>query len=521
MFDFIKPEKHAFLKKVVGIGALFGALGETLKQGPRVGAGFFAFFSLFVFVWLVDTFKEAGSELVKIAEEIEVKAFSSKRILSVDLSSPPNDAAVESFRAQTSELLHQRFPTRCGAQIVRSDGGRYLFRAQVRRDSLCACEISAQLRTFTGILAPTRKLTPESNKYLATLEVIVQRRSGLRNFLTGTAIVLVAISSIMGLAGNDDGAQGLMSLTAVLLIISVPPCIWSWDKMARWFPASLLTALTTDVSEIMAENGLSESRSEARPNAEPRPPFWEITLPTPYWKKLAVGLLVLSGASALAVWYYYPTRPKLEDGVAAARAGNYQMAKEILMPFANKGNVQAREQLAQLEPNAEKLEDYDLLQYLAGLGCARAQYMTGQYMGDPKSVCLMKKASDQGYVYAQSKLADWYAWGDGVAANPQEAKNLYMLAADKGNQHTQLALSELAREGRDYVRAYYWASICARHVPYGSLSRTCLTRARQLARNLDSKKRNAVEREIASFPQTDVSEQSDLLCLTTAKETCD
>jgi hypothetical protein len=155
-------------------------------------------------VWLVDTFKEAGSELIKTAEETELRAFSSKRILSVDLSSPPNDAAIEGFRAQTSELLDQRFPAGRGAQIVRFDDGRYLFRTQVRRDSLCASEISAQLKTFAGILAPTRKLTPESSKYLATLEVMVQRRSGLRNFLTASALALIAISSVVGLVDKNS-----------------------------------------------------------------------------------------------------------------------------------------------------------------------------------------------------------------------------------------------------------------------------------------------------------------------------
>jgi TPR repeat protein len=312
-----------------------------------------------------------------------------------------------------------------------------------------------------------------------------------------------------------------MGLTGLLLVIAVPVCIWSWHKMARWFPPSLLSALMADVSQIMAESGLAESRSEGRPSAEPRPPFWKIEPRTPYWKKLAVGLPVLGGALGFAFWLYHPRPPKLEEGLAAARVGNYPVAKEILMPFAKKGNVQAREQLAQLETEAEKREDYVLLHYLAGLGCAPAQYWTGRYPeGDPKSVYWMKKASDQGYMYAQSKLADWYASGLVAGANPKDAENLYLLAARKGDQYSQRALSHLAAENRDYFHAYYWANICENDPGNPDwLTAACADEADHWKKRLTAKGRNAAEREIAGFRKIEAAE-SGSLCATSAEVTC-
>ena len=149
MFDFIKPERHRMLKKVFGIGTLFGVLLETIKQfshGNAGSAGFFAFCSLFVFVWLVHVFKEGGSEVIEAVDKAETAAFSSRKAFSVDLPTPPSADLVKKVRDEVKELLTERFPAGRGAEISDCADQRYLFRTQIYRDSLCACDVSARFR---------------------------------------------------------------------------------------------------------------------------------------------------------------------------------------------------------------------------------------------------------------------------------------------------------------------------------------------------------------------------------------
>jgi hypothetical protein len=240
MFDFIKPERHNFLKKVLGIGTLFGVLSSTIEQFSKenpAGAGFFAFCSAFVFAWLVDVFKEAGSEVVEAVEKAEVGAFSSRRAFSLEVSAPPSVDVVEKTRKQVTQLLSERFPVGRGAEINDYADQQYLFRAEIYRNSLCACEVSARLKTFREITSSRKlRLTEDPTPYIGSLDVAIQRKSALRNFLATSAVFLVGSSGFLKLVGSDEGAGVAMVLSGLLLLGAIPLCIFSWDRMSRWFP---------------------------------------------------------------------------------------------------------------------------------------------------------------------------------------------------------------------------------------------------------------------------------------------
>jgi hypothetical protein len=514
-FDFIKPERHRMLKKVLGIGALFGVLLETIKKFSQENAGtasFFAFCSLFVFVWLVHVFEEGGSEVIEAVDKAEAAAFSSRKAFSVGLATPPSADLVKKVRDQVKELLTERFPAGRGAEINDYADQRYLFRTQVYRDSLCACDVSARFRLKTvreTTPSPTLKLTEEPAPYIASVDVAIERKSELRNILTISALSLVGISGIFQLFGSEDGtgARVVTLLTAVVLLGAVPCCISAWAKMSRWFPNALLTTLRSDIMAILAENDFLENSPGTEAQTEPRSAFWNVPGPKRHRRNALIGIGV-SVICATALWWYL--RPKtftIQDGEEALHAGDYRKAIDILLHIAQDGNMEAREQLQKYEDSMSPIDESYVRKRLAAMGYAPAQFEIAydayyERTDTEDAPALMKKASGQGFSDAQAVMADWYFDGSGVVADKQEANRLYALAAAQGNHHAQFRLCEFALKHKRYRQAYYWLRICADEGPHPSLiiiDKDCPRDNGALEKKLNTKQRDAVARDVSEF----------------------
>jgi hypothetical protein len=328
MFDFIKPERHQFWKKVLGLGTLFGVLSEAIKQFSNENpgsAGFFAFCSLFVFLWVIHVFKDGGSEVIEAVDKAEAAAFSSRKAFSINLPAPPSSDTIKKVREQVKKLLADRFPAGRGAEINDYADQEYLFRTQIYRDSLCACEVSAKLNSFRRA-TPSRilKLPEEPTPYIGSLDVAVERKSDLRNFLTIGAVSLSGISVILNLVGNDNGAGTVLVtlLSAILFLGAVPCWICAWAKMSRWFPDTLLTTLGSDVMAILVESDFLKYSPGTEVQTEPRSAFWNVPRPKRHRRNALIGIGVSVICAAAFWWYLRPKHFTIQDGEAALHASD-------------------------------------------------------------------------------------------------------------------------------------------------------------------------------------------------------
>lgn len=508
MFDFIKQEHHSFLKKILGIGTLLGVLSEAIKQSTEQkagGAGFFAFCSLFVFIWLIDVFKDGGSEVIEAADKAETAAFSSTKAFSVDLPAPPSADLVKKVRKQVKQLLNERFPAGRGAEINDYADQGYLFRAEVYRNTLCACEVSARLKTYGRLVTSSGelKLTEEPRPYIGSLDVAIERKSELRNFLTISAVVLFAISGVLGLAGSDDGAGGAKLLSGIVMVVAVPVCISAWTRMSRWFPATLLAALSSDVLAILVENDFLKPGPGTQVRTGPHPAFWNVEVPHRHGMKFWLGSTLSVAVGVASLWWAVKPDNTIEGGLEALHTGNYGKAERILFPLAKSGNIKAREELEKFADQMNGLEQWYVLGTLAEMGYVPAQFNMAYYnrFGTADGAALMKEASDQGLADAQAVMADWYLEGRGVAANPQEANRLYGLAAAQGNHYAQFRLYDFALKRKHYREAYYWLEICAEEGPHPSkiIVNNCPQDSGELEKRLSTKQRDAAEHDVWEF----------------------
>src|SRR5258708_39159556 len=117
---------------------------------------------------------------------------------------------------------------------------------------------------------------------------------------------------------------------------------------------------------------------------------------------LCLLLLGLSIAPALA--------GPLEDGLAAYKKGDFDIAVSLLRPLAEQGNPQAEEKLGRL--------------YQRGKGVPK---------NFDRAVDWYRKAAEQGDAAAQGRLGFLYRVGAGVPRALQLAQKWYRLAADQGN----------------------------------------------------------------------------------------
>ena len=132
MFDFIQEEKHAFLKKAVGVGTLIGVIFETADHASKDPflAGSFGILGLFILLWLLDVAKDAAKEGLQKLSEYENR--NSRRVKpQIDLTSPPASESLDAFCRELTNIVDKRFPRDRGAEITDYSDDRFMFRTRV------------------------------------------------------------------------------------------------------------------------------------------------------------------------------------------------------------------------------------------------------------------------------------------------------------------------------------------------------------------------------------------------------
>lgn len=133
---------------------------------------------------------------------------------------------------------------------------------------------------------------------------------------------------------------------------------------------------------------------------------------------------------------------RLDDGAAAARAGDYKTAGLLWRGLAEEGNVDAQCRLGAL--------------YLAE---------DNPFASDSEAVKWSRKCADNGLAKGQSTLGWLYMLGRGVPQNFSEGARLLSLAAEAGDTWGQYQLGQAYRDGRgvvaDLVVAYMWLSLAS------------------------------------------------------------
>jgi TPR repeat protein len=169
------------------------------------------------------------------------------------------------------------------------------------------------------------------------------------------------------------------------------------------------------------------------------------------WVPLVVAAVLLGNATAFAGPY--------EDGIAAARSGDFATAAQLWAPLAESGMAEAQNNLASL--------------YARGAGVKR---------DDTEAVRLYRAAAEQGLAQAQNNLGYQYEIGAGVPMNFGAAATWYRRAADQGDVNAQFNLGGLYYKGlgvpQDIALAYMWVSLAALHGDAGAAQNRDLIAAR-------------------------------------------
>ena len=142
----------------------------------------------------------------------------------------------------------------------------------------------------------------------------------------------------------------------------------------------------------------------------------------------ALLILVLGLAAPVAA-------AELDEGVAAARSGDYATARRLLSPLADRGDARAQ---------------FDLgFMHAYGWGGAR---------NPAEALAWYRKAADQGLPVAQHFLGLAYANGDGVRPDHAEAARWFGRSAAQGFAQAQymLGLSMLDGRPEERVQGYAW-----------------------------------------------------------------
>ncbi len=94
---------------------------------------------------------------------------------------------------------------------------------------------------------------------------------------------------------------------------------------------------------------------------------------------------------------------------------------------------------------------------------------------DYQEVNFWRKTADHGVAYAQDKLGEMYANGQGVPKDDTEAARWYRKAADQGHESAQYKLGEMYASGqgvpKDDTEAYHWFNSAAHNGHRGAIRR--------------------------------------------------
>ena len=164
----------------------------------------------------------------------------------------------------------------------------------------------------------------------------------------------------------------------------------------------------------------------------------------------------------------------------AYNQGDYQKAREIWQPLAEKGNPEAQSWLGSLYANGDgvDVDDANALAWYtqaAEQGFAMAQANVGAmyFMGQgteknlEKAIKWLSAAADNNDVNGLFNLAVLYTKGEGVEEDNGYAAELYRKAAEQGHYPSQSRLGYMYAHGqgveKDRVLAYLWLTLASQH----------------------------------------------------------
>jgi hypothetical protein len=127
----------------------------------------------------------------------------------------------------------------------------------------------------------------------------------------------------------------------------------------------------------------------------------------------------------------------MDDGLAAARSGDYAKAFKIMRPFADRGVAVA--------------QGYIGIMYRDGRGVQQS---------DTEAVKWFQRAAENGEMFSRTNLAVMFLNGRGVAQDYSAALKWLLLAASQGDALAYQILGEMYANGLgvavDHVHALYW-----------------------------------------------------------------
>jgi hypothetical protein len=159
-------------------------------------------------------------------------------------------------------------------------------------------------------------------------------------------------------------------------------------------------------------------------------------------------------------------------GLAAYEKGDYEAARTLLKPEADKGDAEAQVKYGLIFAKglgvpADEREAFKWFQKSAAQGNAQAMYNMGVAYDlgvagakdIPKAVEWYRKAAEKDYLRAQYNLGQILLKGDGVPADHAEAVKWLQKAADKedGPSEFYLAMAYLEGPEPNLFTARYWA----------------------------------------------------------------
>lgn len=165
----------------------------------------------------------------------------------------------------------------------------------------------------------------------------------------------------------------------------------------------------------------------------------------------------------------------MEEGLEAARAGNFKKALSELLPLARAGNAEAAYGVADM--------------YRVGKGVRKDAAEAARWY---------RVAAQRSHAVAQYNLAVLYAAGEGVPKKDfAEARHWFQLAGDQGFAPAQYNLAVLHAVGeggpRNLVQAYMWFELAAaqgnaeaasaRDQIAGEMTKAQVAAAKELARS--------------------------------------
>ncbi len=145
---------------------------------------------------------------------------------------------------------------------------------------------------------------------------------------------------------------------------------------------------------------------------------------------MSLGLLLASAVDK---------KSELNEGLAAARAGDYAGAHSVWLPLARRGNAEAQYRLGWL--------------YEKGLGTKQNTSIVAKWY---------RQAAAQGHASAQYRLGIMSTQGWGMPQDDTKAASYFLEAANKGHAKAQYSMGLMYQKGRgvpkDLQAARYWFS---------------------------------------------------------------